>query len=100
MRSRPYYDSMIAKLIVWGETRDQALARMRAALGQLHIVGVANNVAFLARLVGSAAFAAADLDTALIEREHELPVSRAHGAAARGVARGRGGDPVTAGRGA
>jgi 3-methylcrotonyl-CoA carboxylase alpha subunit len=65
----PYYDSMIAKLIVWGETRDRALARMREALGQLHIVGVANNVAFLGRLVGSRAFAAADLDTALIERE-------------------------------
>ncbi|HEV7433220.1 MAG TPA: biotin carboxylase N-terminal domain-containing protein, partial [Steroidobacteraceae bacterium] len=67
----PYYDSMIAKLIVWDETRELALARMQGALDQLRIVGVANNVAFLNRLVGSPAFAAADLDTALIERQHD-----------------------------
>ncbi len=67
----PYYDSMIAKLIVWDESRELALARMRQALGQLHIVGVANNVEFLNRLIGSPAFANAELDTALIEREHD-----------------------------
>ena len=67
----PYYDSMIAKLIVWDENRELALARMREALSQLHIVGVANNVDFLNRLVGSPAFANADLDTSLIEREHD-----------------------------
>ena len=68
----PYYDSMIGKLIVWDETRELALARMRAALDAVRIVGVANNVAFLNRLVGSPAFAAADLDTALIERQHDI----------------------------
>ena len=68
----PYYDSMIAKLIVWDETRDLALSRMRGALGELQIVGVANNVAFLNRLVASPLFAAADLDTTLIERQHEF----------------------------
>ena len=68
----PYYDSMIAKLIVWDSTRELALARMRGALEELHIVGVANNVAFLRRLVATPAFASADLDTALIEREHAL----------------------------
>ncbi len=67
----PYYDSMIAKLIVWDENRELALARMRDALSELHIVGVANNVDFLNRLVASPAFANADLDTALIEREHD-----------------------------
>ena len=65
----PYYDSMIAKLIVWGEDRAQALARMDAALRDTHIVGLNTNVAFLRRVVGSHAFATADLDTALIERE-------------------------------
>jgi 3-methylcrotonyl-CoA carboxylase alpha subunit len=65
----PYYDSMIAKLIVWGENRAQALARLDAALRDTHIVGLATNVAFLRRVVGSHAFAHADLDTALIERE-------------------------------
>ena len=67
----PYYDSMIAKLIVWDDTRELALRRLRAALDELHIVGVANNVAFLRRLVVSPAFSSADLDTSLIERQHE-----------------------------
>ena len=65
----PYYDSMIAKLIVWGADRAQALARLDAALAQTHIVGLHTNVAFLRRVVASGAFASADLDTALIERE-------------------------------
>jgi 3-methylcrotonyl-CoA carboxylase alpha subunit len=68
----PYYDPMIAKLVVWDATREAALARMQAALAQLRVVGVANNVEFLSRLVTSPAFASADLDTALIEREQEF----------------------------
>jgi 3-methylcrotonyl-CoA carboxylase alpha subunit len=65
----PHYDSMIAKLICWGHTREQALARLDAALAGTHIVGLHTNVAFLRRVVNSRAFAQADLDTALIERE-------------------------------
>jgi 3-methylcrotonyl-CoA carboxylase alpha subunit len=65
----PYYDSMIAKLIVWGDNRAQALARLSAALRDTHIVGLHTNVAFLRRVVHTHAFATADLDTALIERE-------------------------------
>ena len=65
----PHYDSMIAKLIVWGEDRAQALARLAAALEGTHIMGLNTNVAFLRRVVASHAFATADLDTALIERE-------------------------------
>jgi 3-methylcrotonyl-CoA carboxylase alpha subunit len=68
----PHYDSMIAKLIVRGESRAQALARLDEALARLHIVGVANNVAFLRRVVRSASFAQAHLDTALIEREQAV----------------------------
>ena len=67
----PYYDSMIAKLIVWGDTRAQALARLDAALRDTHIVGLHTNVAFLRRTVNSRSFAEADLDTALIERERD-----------------------------
>ena len=66
----PYYDPMIAKLIVWGENREAARLRMLQALAEFRIVGVANNVQFLSRIMGSAAFAAADLDTSFIEREH------------------------------
>ena len=65
----PHYDSMIAKLIVWGDDRAQALARLAAALRDTHIVGLHTNVAFLRRVVATHAFATADLDTALIERE-------------------------------
>jgi 3-methylcrotonyl-CoA carboxylase alpha subunit len=68
----PYYDSMIAKLIVWGENRAQALARLDAALRDTHIVGLNTNVAFLRRVAASASFATADLDTALIERERAV----------------------------
>ena len=64
----PYYDPMIAKLIVWGEDRQIALGRMRAALAACEIVGVSTNVEFLARTVASKAFSSADLDTGLIER--------------------------------
>jgi 3-methylcrotonyl-CoA carboxylase alpha subunit len=68
----PHYDSMIAKLIVWGDDRAQALARLDAALAETHIVGLHTNVAFLRRVVQSDSFAKADLDTALIERERAV----------------------------
>ncbi|MEW6644952.1 MAG: acetyl/propionyl/methylcrotonyl-CoA carboxylase subunit alpha [Pseudomonadota bacterium] len=68
----PYYDPMIAKLIVWGGDRRQALARLRQALAQYRVVGVSNNVDFLARLVANPSFANAELDTGLIEREQAL----------------------------
>ena len=65
----PFYDPMIAKLIVHDSDRPAALRRMREALAHYRIVGVANNVEFLGRLVATTSFANADLDTALIERE-------------------------------
>lgn len=65
----PFYDSMLAKLIVWGTDRDQALAKLDAALSDMHIVGVSTNVAFLRDVVQSPSFSQANLDTALIERE-------------------------------
>jgi 3-methylcrotonyl-CoA carboxylase alpha subunit len=68
----PHYDPMIAKLIVWGADRKQALARMRRALAQYRVVGVSNNINFLSRLVALPSFANAELDTGLIEREHGL----------------------------
>ncbi len=65
----PYYDSMIAKLIVHGENREQALAMLDKALAETRIVGLPNNVAFLRHVVHSNSFKNANLDTALIERE-------------------------------
>jgi len=67
----PYYDPMIAKLIVRGEDREQARARMMQALGGIQAVGVQTNVDFLQRLMRDEAFAAADLDTGLIARRHD-----------------------------
>jgi 3-methylcrotonyl-CoA carboxylase alpha subunit len=60
---------MVAKLIVHGDTREQALARLDTALAQTHIVGLNTNVQFLRHVVRSPAFARAQLDTALIQRE-------------------------------
>ncbi len=64
----PWYDPMIAKLIVHGSDRGRALARLRQALAEVEIAGPKTNVAFLRRVAASRAFAAAELDTGLIER--------------------------------
>jgi 3-methylcrotonyl-CoA carboxylase alpha subunit len=71
----PFYDPMIAKLIVWDDTRELALGRMARALSQSQIVGVANNIGFLQRLVTSPSFMEARLDTNLIEREQQWTTS-------------------------
>ena len=68
----PFYDPMIAKLIVWDVDRNAALARMRQALADYRIVGVTANVDFLSRLVACPAFANADLDTGLIEKSRDF----------------------------
>ena len=68
----PYYDSMVAKLIVHGDTREQALALLDQALAQTQVVGLSTNVQFLRHVVHSASFAQARLDTALIPREADV----------------------------
>ena len=67
----PFYDPMIAKLIVWGETREEALGKLDAALAQTHIVGLQTNVQFLRRVLATESFSQGKLDTALIQRESE-----------------------------
>jgi 3-methylcrotonyl-CoA carboxylase alpha subunit len=66
----PYYDPMIAKLIVHGEDRPTALSRLADALSRVEIAGVATNVAFLGRVVAHDAFASGNVDTGLIARNH------------------------------
>jgi acetyl/propionyl-CoA carboxylase alpha subunit len=63
----PYYDSLIAKLICFGADRDQARARMVAALGEFSLLGITNTSAFLRDVVTSAAFVRADLSTQFLE---------------------------------
>ena len=65
----PFYDSMVAKLIVHGDTREQALALLDDALAQTHIIGLTTNVQFLRHVLQSPSFAQANLDTGLIPRE-------------------------------
>ena len=73
----PWYDPMIAKLIVHGSDRSRALARLRQALAEVEIAGPKTNVAFLRRVAASRAFASAELDTGLIERNRaELFLSK------------------------
>jgi len=68
-RVTPYYDPLLAKLIVWAQDRDQALARMRDALGAFEIAGVTTNLAFLQALLARPEVASGAIDTGLIERE-------------------------------
>ncbi|MRV70499.1 acetyl-CoA carboxylase biotin carboxylase subunit [Duganella sp. FT92W] len=111
----PFYDPMIAKLIVWGQDRRQALARMRLALAEYQVVGLATNVAFLQRLLDSDAFSNADLDTGLIEQNRDVlfppprPAAREvlalavcallHGERAQGASAARPPEPWQAGNG-
>jgi acetyl-CoA carboxylase, biotin carboxylase subunit len=64
----PYYDSLIAKLIAWGSDRDEALARMRRALGELRVDGVRTTAAFIARLLDSDAFRRGEVHTRFVEQ--------------------------------
>ena len=65
----PYYDALLAKLIVWGPDRPQALARMVEALGEFEITGVTTNLAFLDLLLSHPLVARGEIDTGFIERE-------------------------------
>jgi len=65
-----FYDSMIAKLIVHASTRDQAIARMRDALNQFVIRGVASNIAFQAALMQNPRFLSGDFNTGLIAEQY------------------------------
>ncbi|MGE0236049.1 MAG: acetyl/propionyl/methylcrotonyl-CoA carboxylase subunit alpha, partial [Methylocystis sp.] len=62
----PYYDSLLAKLIVYGENRAQALARLQAALEEVEIVGVSTNLDLLRAISKSDAMARGDYDTEFV----------------------------------
>ena len=75
----PYYDPMLGKLIAWGENREEARLRLLAMLDETYVGGVRTNLAFLRRVIGHPAFAAAELDTGFIPR-HEAELLRKPGA--------------------
>ncbi len=64
----PFYDSLLAKVIVWGETRDIALARSRRALAELEIGGIRTNIPFHRGIIENDAFLEARVSTNLLDR--------------------------------
>ncbi len=68
----PFYDPMIAKLIVWGETRGQAILRMRRALEEYRIVGVRTNIPFHQTLMDSHRFMGGQFDTRFVEERFSM----------------------------
>ncbi len=68
-RVPPYYDSLLAKLIVWGETRDEAIARGRRALDEFIITGIPTTIPFHERVLENAAFKSGEFYTDFVERE-------------------------------
>ena len=64
----PYYDSLLAKVIAFAQTREQAIARMRGALEQFTVEGVKTNIPTHLRVLASDAFARGEIDTHFLER--------------------------------
>jgi 3-methylcrotonyl-CoA carboxylase alpha subunit len=107
-----FYDPMIAKVIAWGEDREQAIARMTQALREYEIAGVAHNIPFLAHVLRSEEFRSGQYDTGIVQRVGlpEPPVAAPEEVAvavaahlvhqARGRAAPEGGDGVSAWRAA
>jgi len=68
----PFYDSMISKLIVWGETRAEAILRMRRALEEYKIIGVRSNIPFHQTLLDSHRFMGGQYDTRFVEERFSM----------------------------
>lgn len=68
-----YYDPMLAKLICWGETREEAIARTLAALDEYHIAGVSTTVPFCRAVLGSEEFRSGDFSTGYVAKHWSDP---------------------------
>jgi acetyl/propionyl-CoA carboxylase alpha subunit len=68
----PYYDALISKLIVWGETRAEAILRMRRALAEYILIGVRTNIPFHQRLMDSHRFMGGQFDTRFVEQRFSM----------------------------
>jgi acetyl-CoA carboxylase biotin carboxylase subunit len=68
----PYYDSMISKLICWGETRGEAILRMRRALEEYRILGVKTNIPFHQNIMDSHRFMGGQYDTRFVEERFSM----------------------------
>ena len=63
----PYYDSMVAKLIVWAKNRKEAIAKMRSALGEIIIEGIDTNVDYQYEIINHPDYISGDIDIEFIE---------------------------------
>jgi acetyl-CoA carboxylase biotin carboxylase subunit len=68
----PYYDSMISKVIVWGDTRAEAILRMRRSLEEYRLVGVYSNIPFHQKLLDSHRFMGGQYDTRFVEKRFSI----------------------------
>jgi len=93
-----HYDPLMSKLVVWGATRQEAVARMRRALDEYRIQGIRTTIPFLRHVVRHPAFGAGDLDTHFIER-HRDELLRADPAGPEAAARGGDGAELEGERG-
>src|SRR5262249_51834508 len=63
-----FYDPMISKLVAWGATRDEAIARMKRALGEYHVGGIHTTIPFFLSVLDDEEFARGEIDTGYISR--------------------------------
>jgi acetyl/propionyl-CoA carboxylase alpha subunit len=68
----PFYDPLISKLIVWGETRPQAIARLRRALEEYRIAGVRTNIPFHQTMMATFPFISGEYDTRFVEEQFTM----------------------------
>jgi len=68
----PYYDSLIAKLLAWGETRGEAILRMRRALAEYRIIGIKTTLPFHIQVMNSARYQGGQFDTGFLEQHFTL----------------------------
>jgi acetyl-CoA carboxylase biotin carboxylase subunit len=67
-----YYDPLIAKLVVWGETRAEAILRMRRALGEYRIIGIKTNIPFHQQMMDTTSFIGGRFDTTFLEKRFTM----------------------------
>ncbi|MEW6045493.1 MAG: acetyl-CoA carboxylase biotin carboxylase subunit [Bacillota bacterium] len=73
----PYYDSLLAKLMAWGQNREEALARMASALREFQVEGIRTNLGFLRRIVDSGEFRRGEISTDFVQRFLQQEARRA-----------------------
>ena len=71
----PYYDSLIAKLVVWGETRGEAILRMRRALAEYRIIGIKTTLPFHIQVMNSTRYQGGQFDTNFLDEHFTIDES-------------------------